>query len=59
LDVGTVQVNGRTARGPDHFPFLGTKSSGLGTQGVRPAIEAMTRVKSLVINVRPMDLNAH
>jgi glyceraldehyde-3-phosphate dehydrogenase (NADP+) len=56
LDVGTVQVNGRTARGPDHFPFLGTKSSGLGTQGVRPAIEAMTRVKSLVLNLRAKDL---
>jgi glyceraldehyde-3-phosphate dehydrogenase (NADP+) len=58
LDVGTVQVNGRTARGPDHFPFLGTKASGLGTQGVRPAIEAMTRVKSLVVNLRHKDLAA-
>jgi glyceraldehyde-3-phosphate dehydrogenase (NADP+) len=58
LDVGTVQVNGRTARGPDHFPFLGTKASGLGTQGVRPAIEAMTRVKSLVVNLRQKDLAA-
>jgi glyceraldehyde-3-phosphate dehydrogenase (NADP+) len=35
---------------------LGTKSSGLGTQGVRPAIEAMTRVKSLVLNLRAKDL---
>lgn len=58
LDVGTVQVNGRTARGPDHFPFLGTKSSGMGTQGVRFAIEAMTRVKSLVFNVGDKDLAA-
>lgn len=58
LDVGTVQVNGRTARGPDHFPFLGTKSSGMGTQGVRPSIEAMTRVKSLVVNLRDKDLHS-
>ncbi|MFD7407861.1 aldehyde dehydrogenase family protein [Streptomyces sp. NPDC059866] len=58
LDVGTVQVNGRTARGPDHFPFLGTKASGMGTQGVRPSIEAMTRVKSLVVNLRAPDLGA-
>jgi glyceraldehyde-3-phosphate dehydrogenase (NADP+) len=58
LEVGTVQVNGRTARGPDHFPFLGTKSSGMGTQGVRPSLDAMTRVKSLVINLRPKDLGA-
>ncbi len=56
LDVGTVQVNGRTARGPDYFPFLGTKASGMGTQGVRPSIEAMTRVKSLVVNLREKDL---
>lgn len=58
LDVGTVQVNGRTARGPDHFPFLGTKSSGMGTQGVRPSIDAMTRVKSLVVNLRDADLRS-
>jgi glyceraldehyde-3-phosphate dehydrogenase (NADP+) len=51
LEVGTVQINGKTARGPDHFPFLGTKSSGLGTQGVRYSLEAMTRLKAVVFNV--------
>ncbi|HEX2173864.1 MAG TPA: aldehyde dehydrogenase family protein, partial [Dehalococcoidia bacterium] len=51
LEVGTVQLNGKTSRGPDHFPFLGTKSSGLGTQGVYYSIEAMTRVKSVVFNI--------
>ena len=56
LDVGTVQINGRTARGPDHFPFIGTKSSGMGTQGVRFSIEAMTRLKSMVFNMRPLGL---
>ncbi|WP_308259094.1 aldehyde dehydrogenase family protein [Pseudonocardia sp. H11422] len=56
LDVGTVQINGKTARGPDHFPFIGTKSSGMGTQGVRYSIEAMTRVKGMVFNMRPLDL---
>ena len=58
LDVGTVQINGKTARGPDHFPFIGTKSSGMGTQGVRYSIEAMTRVKGMVFNMRPLDLAA-
>jgi glyceraldehyde-3-phosphate dehydrogenase (NADP+) len=58
LDVGTVQINGRTARGPDHFPFIGTKSSGMGTQGVRYSIEAMTRVKGMVFNMRPLDMAA-
>jgi glyceraldehyde-3-phosphate dehydrogenase (NADP+) len=56
LDVGTVQINGKTARGPDHFPFVGAKSSGMGTQGARHSIEAMTRTKSVVLNMRPLDL---
>ena len=50
LDVGTVQINNKTERGPDHFPFLGVKSSGMGIQGIRYSIEAMTRVKAMVIN---------
>jgi len=52
LDVGTVQVNGKTERGPDHFPFIGVKSSGMGTQGIRYSIEAMTRSKAVVLNFR-------
>lgn len=51
LEVGTVQVNNKTERGPDHFPFLGVKASGLGTQGIRYSIEAMSRPKAVVINV--------
>ena len=50
LEVGTIQVNGKTERGPDHFPFVGVKSSGLGTQGIRYSIEAMTRSKAVVLN---------
>ena len=51
LDVGTVQINGKSERGPDHFPFLGTKSSGLGTQGIKYSIEAMSRPKVTVMNL--------
>ena len=51
LEVGTVQINGQSSRGPDHFPFLGTKSSGLGTQGIKYAIEAMSRDKVVVMNL--------
>jgi glyceraldehyde-3-phosphate dehydrogenase (NADP+) len=51
LEVGTVQINGKPSRGPDHFPFLGTKASGMGTQGVRHSIEAMSRPKALVFNI--------
>jgi acyl-CoA reductase-like NAD-dependent aldehyde dehydrogenase len=56
-EIDAVYASGRTARGPDHFPFLGTKASGMGTQGVRFFIEAMTRLKSTVFNMRPMDLS--
>ncbi|MBU9888828.1 MAG: NADP-dependent glyceraldehyde-3-phosphate dehydrogenase [Candidatus Omnitrophica bacterium] len=52
LDVGTIQVNGKTERGPDHFPFVGVKSSGMGTQGIRYSIEAMTRTKAIVLNFK-------
>ncbi len=50
LNVGTVQINGSPQRGPDHFPFLGIKRSGLGVQGVRYSLEAMSRLRPIVIN---------
>lgn len=50
LEVGTVQINNKTERGPDHFPFLGVKASGMGTQGVKYSIEAMTRPKAITIH---------
>lgn len=51
LEVGTVQLNGKPERGPDHFPFLGVKSSGMGVQGVHRSIESMLRDKVTVVNV--------
>lgn len=51
LEVGTVQINNKTERGPDHFPFLGVKASGMGTQGVKYSIEAMTRLKAVTIHL--------
>lgn len=50
LNVGTVQINGSPQRGPDHFPFLGIKRSGLGVQGVRYSLEEMSRLRPIVIN---------
>lgn len=51
LDVGGVQINHKTERGPDNFPFTAVKSSGLGTQGIKYSIESMTRRKSIIINL--------
>ncbi|MBI2448169.1 aldehyde dehydrogenase family protein [Candidatus Microgenomates bacterium] len=50
LEAGVVQINAKSERFPDSFPFLGVKDSGLGTQGIRWSIEAMTRIKSVVEN---------
>lgn len=50
LDVGTVWINSKPQRGPDHFPFLGIKGSGVGVQGIRYSLEAMTRLKPIILN---------
>lgn len=55
LEVGTVQVNNKPERGPDHFPFLGVKASGMGTQGIRYSIEAMSRPKAVVLNLNSIE----
>lgn len=52
FEVGAVQINNKTERGSDHFPFLGIKSSGIGVQGIKYSIEAMTRRKGIVINLK-------
>ncbi|MFI8496249.1 NADP-dependent glyceraldehyde-3-phosphate dehydrogenase [Peribacillus butanolivorans] len=51
IDTGSVQINGRTERGPDHFPFVGVKKSGMGAQGIRKSLESMTREKVTVLNL--------
>lgn len=51
LEVGTVNWNRASSRGPDLFPFLGIKNSGIGLpQGIEDAILSMTKYKGLVIN---------
>lgn len=52
LEVGTVQINNKTERSPDNFPFLGVKCSGMGTQGIRYSIEAMSRPKVTIFNIK-------
>ncbi len=51
LETGSVQINGKTERGPDHFPFIGIKGSGMGAQGIHKSIESMTREKVTVLNL--------
>lgn len=50
LDVGSVNINDQSQRGPDHFPFTGVKDSGLGVQGIHASLMAFTCPKGIVIN---------
>lgn len=50
LDVGSVNINGPSQRGPDALPFTGTKHSGLNIQGVKYSLETMTRTFNIVDN---------
>lgn len=50
LDTGTVNINDQTQRGPDLFPFLGIKDSGLGVQGIHDALISFLRPKGIVFN---------
>lgn len=51
LEVGTVQINKKTGRGPDNFPFLGIKNSGINVQGVKYSLLSTTNIKSYVIEI--------
>ncbi|OGG15744.1 hypothetical protein A3D77_01215 [Candidatus Gottesmanbacteria bacterium RIFCSPHIGHO2_02_FULL_39_11] len=50
LNVGTIQINSKPQRGPDHFPFLGVKGSGVGVQGISYTLESMTRFRPIVLS---------
>lgn len=49
LEVGTVNINRRTQRGPDVLPFLGVKDSGFGVQGIKETILSTTRYRGIII----------
>jgi acyl-CoA reductase-like NAD-dependent aldehyde dehydrogenase len=51
LVVGAVVVNGTSDVRVDAMPFGGFKSSGVGREGVRYAVEAMTEPKNTIINL--------
>jgi glyceraldehyde-3-phosphate dehydrogenase (NADP+) len=51
LEVGGVIVNDSSAYRMDHMPYGGVKDSGFGREGLRYAIEEMTEMKLLALNV--------
>jgi acyl-CoA reductase-like NAD-dependent aldehyde dehydrogenase len=53
LEVGGVIVNDAPTYRIDHMPYGGVKDSGFGREGVRYAIEEMTEMKLLGLNMLP------
>ena len=52
LDVGGVIVNDVPTFRIDHMPYGGIKQSGFGREGIRYAIEEMTELKLLALNLK-------
>ncbi len=50
IDVGGLMVNDVSTFRIDHMPYGGVRSSGLGREGLRYAIEEMTELKLLAVN---------
>ncbi|HEY5975070.1 MAG TPA: aldehyde dehydrogenase family protein, partial [Geobacteraceae bacterium] len=53
LDVGGVIINDIPTFRVDHMPYGGNKESGLGREGIRYAMEEMTNIKMVCINLPP------
>lgn len=51
LDVGGIIINDIPTFRVDHMPYGGNKQSGLGREGVRYAMEEMTNIKMVCINL--------
>ncbi len=49
IEAGAVIINNAPGYRAEHLPFGGVKDSGLGREGVRYAVESMTRLKMTVI----------
>jgi len=51
LEVGGVLINNVPTFRADNMPYGGLKDSGFGREGVRFAMEEMTELKSLILNI--------
>jgi len=52
LDVGGVLINSVPSFRVENMPYGGIKESGFGREGIRYAMEEMTEVKSLLLNLQ-------
>lgn len=51
IDVAGLQVNGVSTFRVDHMPYGGIKASGFGREGVKYAVEDMTELRLMVLNL--------
>jgi len=51
LDVGGVMINDTSIFRVDHMPYGGNRMSGIGREGVRFAVEEMTNLRMVVVNL--------
>jgi len=51
IDVGGLQVNSVSTFRVDHMPYGGIKSSGFGREGVKYAMDDMTELRLMVLNL--------
>ncbi|MCA9910133.1 MAG: aldehyde dehydrogenase family protein, partial [Anaerolineae bacterium] len=51
IDVGGLHINSASTFRVDHMPYGGIKASGLGREGVKYAIEDMTEIRLMVVNL--------
>ena len=49
IEAGAVIINNAPGYRAEHLPFGGVKDSGIGREGVKYAVESMTRTKMTVI----------
>ena len=52
IEAGTVFVNKQSTFRTDNMPFGGLKSSGIGKEGIKYAVEEMTQTKLIGLNLR-------
>jgi len=59
LRFGTVMINESSDFRVDMMPFGGFRGSGLGREGIKNAIEAMTELKMSVFNLNALENTAN
>ncbi len=52
IEAGTVFINKQSTFRTDNMPFGGFKNSGVGKEGIKYAVEEMTKIKLIGLNLR-------